>query len=276
MKKYLLNASTVAAIVCMGLTVISCMNKSKAEPVAAAAAISSVETKTETAVAEDSGNTLSGYDPSDATAFGLVGPVKKVFTTQYMANLNGNKLQRAERIESDGNNAMTFNRQGLVTCDIFGSPYTYDSNGKFIKGRNANTQMERSPRGLIEKYLHQDNTDGGHWNSYTYEFKYDQEGRMTTYTYTGWEEVFEYAYTYEGDKVYPSGEEMDGQACADLFKAHITYRYTKFDERGNWTEREVYIVEEQGVDTGVDGGEPEMEITKTYKIETRKIEYYES
>lgn len=224
---------------------------------------------------EVSANTLDGYDPSDATAFGLVGPVKKVFTTLYMANLKGNKLQRAERIESDGNNTATFNRQGYVTCDFFGSPYTYDSNGKFIKGRNADTEMERSPRGLIERYQHKDNTEEGHWNAYTYDFKYDQEGRMTSYTYTGWEEVFYYSFVYDGDNVYPSGEEMEGQACADLFKDHITYKYTKFDKRGNWTEREVYIVSEQGVDPGINGGDPVMDITKTYKIETRKIEYYE-
>lgn len=224
---------------------------------------------------EVSANTLDGYDPSDATAFGLVGPVKRVFTTQYIANLNGNKLQRGERIESDGNNTATFNRQGLVTCDIFGSPYTYDSNGKFIKGRNANTEMERSPRGLVEKYVHKDDTEEGHWNSYTYEFSYDQEGRMTSYTYTGWEEIFEYSFVYDGDNVYPSGEEMEGQACADLFKDHITYKYTKLDKHGNWTEREIYIVSEQGVDPGINGGDPVMDITKTYKIETRKIEYYE-
>ena len=96
--------------------------------------------------------------------------------------------------------------------------------------------------------------------------------RMKEITYTGWEEIFTYTYTYDGDNRYPATELMDGQACADLFKSTTKYRYTRFDDLGNWLEREAWTTEEQGVDSGDEN--PEMEVTKKYTIEVREITYY--
>ena len=52
----------------------------------------------------------------------------------------------------------------------------------------------------------------------------------------------------------------------------MLYRYLKFDDEGNWTEREVSMVERQGVDDGSDN--PEMETSNSYFIEKREITYY--
>ena len=275
MKKIILSTIGLLLVIATVITMSSCNKQVKENDTpeeVQAEEVADAEVASEEAADP---NTLEGYDSGDAMAFGLLGPVKQVVTTRYEATLKGNHLKRGERINDGSNSKATFNRQGLVTRDIFGSPYTYDSNGKFIKGRKSTTEMERSPRGLIEKYVYCDDTEEGHWDSYSFEFHYDQEGRMTSYNWTGWEELAEYTLIYEGDNVYPSKEEMDGCACADLFKEHITYKYTKFDDRGNWTEREKYIISETGTDPGVDGGDPEMDVTKAYVIETRKIEYYE-
>ena len=67
-------------------------------------------------------------------------------------------------------------------------------------------------------------------------------------------------------------ETMEGQACADLFQSETLYRYLKFDDEGNWTEREVWTTEKQGVENGDE--EPEMTATNSYTIEKREITYY--
>ena len=210
------------------------------------------------------------YDPSDINAFGLYGHVKEVVEMTYVATKQGDKLVRGERDETNQTRNMRFQENGLVTLDIYGNEYSYDQNGKFIRGRSDASKMERAPRGLIEMYENRESSN--HWEGYSYNFEYDQEGRMTKVLYTGWEEIFEYSYTYDGDKFYPNREVMEGQACADLFKSRTDYRYTRFDNHGNWLERELWVTEEQGVEDGSDS--PQMDVTRKYQIEVRQITYY--
>ncbi len=210
------------------------------------------------------------YDPSDITAFGLYGHVKEAVQMTYEATLQGDKLVRGERAEGSETRYYRFQEDGLVTYDCYKNEYTYDQNGKFIRGRSDASKMERSPRGLIARYENRESSN--HWEGYSCDFEYDQEGRMTKLIFTGWEEVFEYNYTYDGDKVYPSRELMEGQACADLFKSRTEYRYTRFDSHGNWLERELWLTEEQGVEDGTDS--PQMDVSRRYQIEVRKISYY--
>lgn len=212
----------------------------------------------------------SDYDTSDLTAFGFYGHVKEVVEKTFDAKLQGNKLVRGDRAEGDQTRYFRFQYDGLVTYDCFMNEYSYDENGKFIRGRSDASQMERSPRGLIERYENRESSN--HWEGYCYVFEYDQEGRMKKYDYMGWEEIFEYEYTYDGEKLYPSLELMEGQACADLFKSRTEYRYTRFDSEGNWLERELWVTEEQGVEDGSES--PKMDVSQRYNIEVREITYY--
>ena len=213
------------------------------------------------------------YDTTDATAFGLRGLVKQVITTHYEATSNGSSLVCGKRVEGYNDSIITFNEHGLVTVDAYANPYTYDENDKFVKGRAKNTEMKRDDNGHIISYIHQDKTEQGHWNSYSYVFEYDELNRMKEYTYTGWEEIFGHKFIYgNDDDLWPVKEEMEGQACADLFQSEILYRYLKFDDEGNWIEREVWQVDKQGVDDGSDA--PEMESSNAYYIEKRQITYY--
>lgn len=256
----------IIAAAALLLTTFSCQQTKKADPSSAEG--DSITTKGNETPTENA----STYDATDATAFGLKGNVKKVVTLHYEARPGGQSLVRGSLQNNYNDSIITFNEQGQVTCDAFANPYTYDAEGKFIKGRAKTTTMKRNEDGRIISYDHQIKGEG-HWNSYNYEFKYDELGRMQEYTYTGWEEIFGYKYIYDDDEtLWPVKITMEGQACADLFESEMLYRYLKFDDEGNWTEREVSMVERQGVDDGSDN--PEMETSNSYFIEKREITYY--
>ena len=213
------------------------------------------------------------YDTTDATAFGLRGLVKQVITTHYEASSRGESLACGKRLDNWNDSIVTFNEHGLVTVDPYANPYTYDDKDQFIMGRAKNTKMKRDDDGHIISYNHQDKTEQGHWNSYSYVFEYDDLNRIKEYTYTGWEEVFDHKFVYANDDdLWPVKEVVEGQACADLFETEILYRYLKFDDEGNWIEREVWQVDRQGIDDGSDA--PEMESSNAYYIEKRQITYY--
>ena len=210
------------------------------------------------------------YTKTDLTAFGLVGHVKKVVTLSYAAHPQGDKLVSDGPQEGSDNQLMTFGEDGVVTLDAFGNPYVYDKDGKFVEGRSKVSKMERDAKNRIVSYENRESQN--HWEGYNYEFTYDEAGRIVKYNYVGWEEIFEYTYTFDGDNLYPSSQLMEGQATADLFKYETFYRYTRFDDEGNWLEREVWENQQEGVEDGSDN--PSMESTKVYRIEKREITYY--
>ncbi len=246
------------------LTTVSCQNQKKSDEAAPADTTATVKLEEPTV--------KSVYDTDDAVFFGLKGEVKEVVTTFYEATPNGNKLVRGKKNTDAAEQHVTFNELGYVTLDPYGNPYAYDENGKFVKGRTKTTKMVRDNRGLITVYDHQIQGDE-HWNSYKYEFKHDDAGRIIEYTYTGWEEIFGYKFIYENeDDLWPIKQTMEGQACADLFESEILYRYLSFDEQGNWLERECWTVDKQGVDNGDDN--PDMTSENSYSIERRTITYY--
>lgn len=262
MRKYLffLTAATVL------LTTSAC-NKQKKEVTSKVNETDAVATSvTDTLKAEE--EVL--YDKTDLTAFGLKGHVKKVVTNYYAAHPKGDKLVSDSLLEGSEDQVMTFAENGLVTRDAFDNPYVYDKDGKFIEGRSKVSKMKRDAKKRIVSYENRESQN--HWEGYNYEFKYDAAGRIASYNYVGWEEIFEYTYTFDGDNLYPSSQAMDGQATADLFKYETLFRYTRLDDKGNWLERECWENRQEGIDDSSDN--PTMESTKVYRIEKREITYY--
>ena len=175
------------------------------------------------------------YNTTDARSFGLYGCVAKVVTTTYMANLEGDKLVKGI-ISNRTDSLATFDEKGRVTLDPYANPYVYDADGKFIKGRSKASQMNRDKDGRVISYTNRENEN--HWEGYSYEFSYDKEG------------------------------------CADIYKTDIRYRYTKFDEQGNWTAREMYFDIMQTTEEYEGNENPPKDYSKEYYIQERIITYY--
>lgn len=265
MKKKLISLTIIAIGL---LTAVASCQKSKKPTDGATPA----DSTTTAATLTDEESSVPDYDTTDAVAFGLKGYVKQVITTHYEATPRGEKLLRGKPLGGYADSLMTFNEHGLVTCDSYANPYTYDVSGNFTAGRSKTTKMTRDKKGRITKYDHQIQGEG-HWNSYNYQFEYDTVGRIQEVGYVGWEEIFGYKFIFENDEdLWPIKETMEGQACADLFQSETLYRYLKFDDEGNWTEREVWTTEKQGVENGDE--EPEMTATNSYTVEKREITYY--
>lgn len=248
-------------------TVTGCQKQNKATTDSSdSTAVSTAQSAT-----EEPAEGASEYDCAEALSFGFVGDVKQVITRHYEATPSGDKLVRSsQQADSYNDSIITFNKKGQVTIDPYANPYVYDDEGKFVKGRSKASKVKINDEKLVVSYENRESNN--HWEGYEYQFTYDESSRMKKVTYAGWEEVFSYSYTYDGDKRYPATMLMDGQACADLYKSTTKYRYTRFDDLGNWLEREAWTTEEQGVDSGEEN--PEMEITKKYTIEVREITYY--
>lgn len=257
----------VASVTMLSLTgcqkIKKLIGKEDASPVADTTAV--VNAEPEERVPEE-----PTYDKTDLTSFGLTGHVKTVVTKIYTAKPQGDKLVKLEMFHNDEKEPTAFTEAGVVTRDAFGNPYFYDAKGKFIKGRSKASVMKRNDKGQIIFYENRESSN--HWEGYNYDIEYDSQGRMKEFTYTGWEEIFTYTLSYDGDNIYPSSQYMEGQATADLFKSEFTFRYLSFDEVGNWTEREVWKINHEGVEDGSDN--PEMDTSHEYQIETREITYY--
>lgn len=180
--------------------------------------------------------------PSDALSFGLLGDVKEVYLTQTTLSSTQEGIEISdepgvERLE------FTFDAEGRITLDTFGGVYEYNDAGEFIKGDSENTELERDGLGRLVSY---DNTnldwdeleeefDFEHFFAYT--FGYDDQHRVVTEELSGWEWMDTYEYTYDGDKVFPASATYEGDAEGWTEEGNITYEYTAFDAKGNWTER---------------------------------------
>ena len=211
------------------------------------------------------------YNTTDAKTFGFNGCVAKVVTTTYMAALEGDKLVKGE-IANRMDSLTTFDEKGRVTLDSYANPYVYDADGKFIKGRSKESKMSRDKEGRIISYSNRENAN--HWEGYDYTFEYDKQGRISTIEWGGWEEGESYALTYKDDQLYPSTMHIDGQACADVYKTDIRYKYTKFDKQGNWTAREMYYDIMQTTEEYEGNENPSKDYSKEYYIQERTITYY--
>ena len=221
---------------------------------------------------EEPETTAPDYDFTDVTAFGLKGCVKKAVIVRYEATPEGDKLVKGSRTSAYNDSLVTFNDHGQVTVDLYANPYFYDSDGEFVKGRSKATKMKRDDKGRVMSYVNREGSND--WEGYSYEFAYDKQGRLSKIEWTGWEEFSETVMHYEGDNVYPSREKIDFQVCADIFKSDFRYRYKAFDDRGNWTEREIWCDELETTEAYEGNENPEVKTSKSYFIEQRTITYY--
>ena len=175
----------------------------------------------------------------DVKSFGFLGPVKESFCVRYeVKNIDADVLEKAE-MSNDANDeaGYSFTQEGRVTSDAYGGAYSYDANGKFVKGINAKSVMKRDKQGRVVYYSQKDDEDDD--AMFTYEFTYDDKGRIIKVVETYWEWTITKKFTYNGDDLYPATRRFNREEEGMQSESETTYRYTKFDEIGNWTEREM-------------------------------------
>ena len=221
---------------------------------------------------DDSGN--GNYDQTDARTFGLAGAVKEVRIS--VTNLLPSDTQE-NILSKDNELQMSFNERGQVTLDHYGNVYEYDSDGKFVKGRSDITVVERDSKGRITRYentpqTYSDGEDFGEFvfNYISLDLGYDEQGRVYTEEIGSWEAGYAYRIFYEGSNIYPQRAVIDGGEGPTTVKGSITYEYISFDEKGNWTERKVFVAQS----FTEEGSSDEPTVENTERLEKRTILYY--
>lgn len=218
----------------------------------------------------------SKYNPNDARTFGLVGPVQEVRYYKALLSTTSTDEQGDPWFEYN-ELELTFDEYGRVTQDgLRGCKYVYDENGNFIKGFSDKTVMKRDDNGRIVSYSNTNIEGVDDYSKINFDeyigknFEYDDLGRVAKQTQSGWEWLTEFTYTYFGGNVYPKTEKYDSTAESLVIEGTVEYEYLKFDDKGNWVERNS-IVKETTRDCG-GAGDPE---TVEYEyLERRTIKYY--
>lgn len=232
-----------------------------------------VQVKTSTDSTEVSKVMTTGKDKEpvitalDVASFGFLGPVQESFVNTYdVTNPDEDQFEKGALMKDDNNETgYAFSEDGQVTADAFGGIYNYDANGKFTKGINAKSVMKRDEKGRVVYYMQKEDDDDD--AMFTNEFTYDEKGRIIKIVETYWEWQITQVFTYEGDNIYPSTRRYKRLDEGLEAESETTYRYTKFDEVGNWTERELRYrgsTSEEGETTRWSGA----------NIEVRAIKYY--
>ena len=217
------------------------------------------------------------YNPNDARTFGLTGDVKEVRFSEEM--LESSSEEAAEHFWADKDKLeMTFDEKGRITLDAYGTVYQYDENGVSVAEEGSAAVMSRDTRGRIEAYDNTclDDVDFSHYDISKYykaSYEYDAKGRPARGEFAGWEWGETRTYQYDGVKVYPSVVIKEGGSEGWNEKTTVTYEYTKFDARGNWTERFV-TRQTDGWEACEEGVEPEVETTVVKIREIRAITYW--
>ena len=203
----------------------------------------------------------------DVKAFGFIGPVKESFCIRYEVKSIDDDVLEKDGMSNDANDeaGYAFSEAGRVTADAYGGVYNYDKTGKFVKGITAKTVMKRDGQGRVVFY--QQKNDDEDDAMFTNEFTYDSKGRIVKVERGFWECSITEEFTYEGDNIYPSKRHFTRQEEGEEAESETTYRYTKFDEVGNWIEREMTY-------RGSTREEDETTRWRGANIEERKISYY--
>lgn len=216
-----------------------------------------------------------GNRPSDARTFGLLGPVKEVYLTQTLVSTSGDAFDE-DFAPGEENLEFTFDADGRVTLDSYGGVFEYDASGNFVAGFYDETEMERDQKGRLVSY---DNTSRN-WDEdyedldfehfFCYHFSYDALNRVATEEISGWEWMETLTYSYDGDKVYPSGATFESDSEGWTEEGEIKFEYTRFDDRGNWTERTKTITS-RGYDFD---DEENAETFSSVQTQVRRIIYW--
>lgn len=261
----------LSALCLLSVLCFSCQNAGKAPNESQAFSDSTKTDEADKDTTLNSQHSALNSNSIDARTFGLLGNVAQVVTTTYEATKSGNRFIRGNKVKNPLD-TIAFNKLGLVTLDPYGNKYHYDDEGHFQKGLADYTRMKRNDDGRIDTYDHQQDEDDA--NCHHHQFIYDAQGRIAKLEMGFYESTYNYTFTYDADNLWPATMSIEGVDEGDVYQETTRYRYTQFDEQGNWTERELHV---QCLEAEEDPSDGKLINKKQYglqKIETRTISYY--
>ncbi len=212
---------------------------------------------------------VAGTTATDVRAFGFLGPVKESFCNMYEADdIDADELEKGDPVNSnDSEQGYSFNADGQILTEPYGGVYEYDNRGRFVKGITEKSVMRRDAKGRVVYYLQQNDEDDD--ARFENKFTYDEQDRLIKIERTFWESFSVEEFSYEGDNIYPSSREYSSEEEGTSIESRTEYRYTKFDDKGNWTRRE-----QRYRGSTAEGGELSRTSWRGAMVVEREIEYY--
>lgn len=212
----------------------------------------------------------------DVRSFGLSGDVKEVYASTMDPELEAegeDPMLEPEILE------FSFDELGRVTEDNSGNSFEYDAQGNLV---SEYQELSRDDKGRIVKFTHNVLDDEGQLldenldvlDYCEIEYSYDGQGRMIKEKYDGWEWSATYTFEYEGNNIYPSKVSMKGSGEGWIDEVTTTYEYLTFDDKGNWTSRNVDQVRKSYEEPWEENPEPEVETTEIINRQLRRITYW--
>lgn len=218
--------------------------------------------------ADDNGGKAVNYVATDARTMGLLGEVKEV----KVAAIFGLD-EKGEEVTDGYQLQAIFDENGRVLLDNWGNKYEYDAEGNFIKGSSDIAKVTRDEQGRLVGYhnMTTDYTQAIDYDHYiSLDLSYDEKGRVLREEVGRWESGNTNTYVYEGDNIYPQRNYFVGGETITVTKGTSVYKYTSFDKKGNWIEREVIT---EAVSTS-EGDEENPDAYKLEYTEKRVIVYW--
>lgn len=220
---------------------------------------------------------IDTFSSPDLTMYGLKGHVRTCKTLTYPALIKNN-----EYAIKDGevtSSLLVFTGQGyLKQDDIF--DLTYNEQGKLIKGinikaENMKVSVKRNKGGYITAILCEDKQAGmEHDQAYRIDYTWNKRKEMIKEKYSGWEWTSINHYKYDEKGLLHEKSSKDNFDYETEVTHTTTYLYTKFDDRGNWTERNVQVTSVTST-SDLDTGKVISNTTeKNYSVEKREITYF--
>ena len=218
------------------------------------------------------------FSSPDLTLYELKGHVNTCKTTSHEATLKDGKYVIKDTKGTPPSH-LVFTEQGYVSKDgIF--DLTYDEQGKVLKGVNVTDKdmkisIERNKNGYLTSLTCENKKYGMESDqAYKINYKWNDKNQMTAEEFQGWEWSSANHYKYDDKGLR---QELTNQSNPD-YEVEVdntsTYIYTKFDDKGNWTERNVEMV---SITTNTELGSETSQKSapeKSYYVEKREIIYF--
>lgn len=218
------------------------------------------------------------FSSPDLTQHELKGHVRTCKTVSYPAVIKDNAYVVVE--DGKGNpTLLTFTEQGYLKRNRI-YDLTYDVFGKLVKGvnltdDNMKISVKRNKKGYMTALICQDKRMGMQSDqAYRINYKWNKKNQMIKEEYKGWEWASVYYYQYDENGLLQERSNQESPDYETEVDHTTTYVYTRFDGRGNWTERNVQTVSVTSAFDLDTGKRTTTGTEKKYAVEKREIAYF--
>lgn len=219
---------------------------------------------------DDSKTSAEAITANDQQMYALKGKVYQIYEQTYGTSYGGGNEYYPTSSIDKRHIAVSFNKNGLITQDHLSNIYRYAKDGTFRSGNHDYSKVTRDKQNRIISYNDSKETDDE--SNYEVKYSYDEKGRLSKVSYSGWTTVYETVYRYSDQDQLASAHSTGTFEGGGEYESSEEYRYTKFDEQGNWTQR---FVTKNYTEKNVDGVvEEDAGQNNVVVCEERTISYF--